>query len=102
MTYREKPKTLRSEKHLAYIRKLRCAWCGRPGPSEASHHGTHGTALKPSDYYAIPLCQRCHQGHHSASGLPGSSMSREDRRYWHARMALEVCERRLNEIEGGS
>lgn len=96
-----KPTTPRSTAHLAFIRERPCAWCGRHGPSEASHHGQHGTALKPSDFYAIPLCSRCHRGHHSASGLPGSSMSREQRIDWYAREALKVCEARLVEIEKG-
>ena len=59
-----KPRTPRSPSHLAWLRTLPCAWCGRPPPSEASHHGRRGVGLKSSDLDAVPLCRRCHGHHH--------------------------------------
>lgn len=59
-----KPRTPRSARHLAWLRGLNCAWCGRQPPCEASHHGRRGTGIKASDLDAIPLCARCHAHHH--------------------------------------
>jgi hypothetical protein len=91
-------KTPRSAAHLAYVRALPCAWCGAHPPSEASHHGPHGVAIKGSDYAAIPLCSGCHAAHHSR-GLPGAHMNRDQARAWFESQALLVCSFRLREID---
>lgn len=49
-----KPQTLRDPRYLAWIRQLACESCGKPPPSEASHHGAHGTGIKAPDDVAIP------------------------------------------------
>ena len=72
-----KPRTPRSPKHLALLRKQPCAWCGRPPPSEASHHGRRGIGIKASDLDAIPLCRDDHAHHDGvrkagAGPLPGA------------------------------
>lgn len=59
-----KQKTWRSKAHLAHVRTLSCAGCGRPGPSEAHHVGPHAMSVKPSDALACPLCYECHRGPH--------------------------------------
>lgn len=94
--------TFRSKLHLAFVRLLPCSWCKAPGPSEASHHGPHGMALKSPDTSAIPLCSGCHQGHHSSKGLPDSHMDREQTRDWFVGMALEACSIRIQLLEKGS
>lgn len=56
----------RNPEYLDWIRDQPCAWCGeeQKSPTEASHHPRQGhgsTALKCSDYRAIPLCGECHR-----------------------------------------
>lgn len=97
--------THRSPAHLAYVRTLPCAWCRWPAPSEASHHGAHGTATKASDYSAIPLCgphlalgrvePGCHAHYHRTGTLPGSSMDGAQVADWAAARARDVCALRL-------
>ncbi len=74
-----KPKTPRSSSHLAWLRTLRCAWCGWFAPSEASHHGRRGVGIKAPDLLAIPLCAGCHRWHHgprfgNRPPLPGAPL----------------------------
>ena len=90
--------TFRSKAHLAFVRLLPCSWCGAMGPSEASHHGVHGTALKSPDTKAIPLCTRCHRAHHGKEGLPGSHMDREQTRDWFVGQAWRVCSLRIESL----
>lgn len=71
---RRQPKTdsRRQVQHLAFVRQLPCVVCGRVAPSEAAHVRTGtdgGTALKPSDRYAVPLCARCHAKQHRIGEL---------------------------------
>jgi hypothetical protein len=66
----------RSDKHLSYIAGLRCLGCGREPPERATDDnprnqathiriGTDGAAKrKPSDYFTLPLCARCHAVQH--------------------------------------
>ena len=64
-----KPRKWRSEDYKAFVRGQPCLyknWLGRDcdGPVEAHHvrKGTDGgTALKPSDGFSVPLCNRHHQ-----------------------------------------
>lgn len=50
------------EKYLAFVRKLPCCCCGKPG--EIAHHpiqiGFGGKGTKAPDYWAIPLTAECH------------------------------------------
>ena len=58
-----KPKQWRSEKYLAYVRGLPCCRCGLASPSDPHHirkGADGGTGLKPSDSWALPVCQKCH------------------------------------------
>jgi len=58
-----KHKRWKSPKYLEYVRQQPCLICGAK-QSQAHHHQTknnHGTALKPGDYWCIPLCLGCHQ-----------------------------------------
>lgn len=48
--------TPKERAHLAKVKILPCAVCGKPGPSDA-HHVKQG-----SQYVCIPLCKDCHQG----------------------------------------
>ena len=66
----------RDNGHLAYIRRLSCAACGRAGPCDAAHvrmpdleRGKRytGKAEKPSDRWTVPLCRPCHETQHSGS-----------------------------------
>jgi hypothetical protein len=59
---------LRSLKHLAFVRTLRCANCGTDENVEAAHvrKGTDGgKGVKPSDIFTNPLCVRCHKIQHT-------------------------------------
>lgn len=64
----------RDEKHLAFIRSLRCCICGFPGP-DAAHiraasivHGKRESGMqeKPSDKWTVPLCRVHHDEQHAA------------------------------------
>lgn len=55
-------KPQRDALYLAWIRALPCTVCGSTRGIEASHTGPHGLGQKSSDYSAIPLCYRHHQG----------------------------------------
>lgn len=68
----------RDNAHLAYVRRLPCAACGKPGPCDAAHlrsgsiqHGKRptGMAEKPSDRWVTPLCRPCHTQQHSGNEL---------------------------------
>lgn len=50
------------ERHIEAVKSLRCAICGRSGPSDAHHcfHDRFG-ARRVSDYEVIPLCKAHHQ-----------------------------------------
>lgn len=69
---------VRDNKHLAFVRRLPCACCGRLGPSDAAHLRTAnpaigkrhtGKAEKPSDCWTAPLARRCHERQHSMAEL---------------------------------
>lgn len=47
--------------YMGEVKKLPCAVCGAPGPSDAHHcfHNRYGSR-KSSDYDVIPLCKRHH------------------------------------------
>lgn len=68
--------------HLAFIRLLHCAACGRPGPNDP-HHVTYGRAFgrKAPDIETLPLCRRCHDNFHAARDA-FADWSREKRRTW--------------------
>jgi hypothetical protein len=40
--------------HIAKVKKLRCSWCWRAGPSEA-HHPWQGL-----QFCVVPACHACH------------------------------------------
>lgn len=71
--------------HLAFIRRLPCAVCGRDGATEAAHlrigspmYGKRhtGAAEKPSDCWTTPLC------FHHHNGGPGSQHAAGDELNW--------------------
>ena len=69
---RRGPDPRRSIEHLQFVRGLPCLACGRRPPSEAAHVrvGTDGgTAQKPSDKFAVPLCAGCHGRQHQEGEL---------------------------------
>ena len=57
-----KPKTDKDPKYLAWVRKQPCVITGRT-PCEAHHTQTGGTAMKGSDYAALPLYFEMHREH---------------------------------------
>ncbi len=67
-----KPRTPRHPAYLKWLRTKECAWCGKPGPSEAAHMGGGGRGIKGSDALAIPLCgpRGCHAYSHRHGVLP--------------------------------
>jgi len=85
-----KLKTPREPAYLAWLRLQRCAApaCASVSPpSEASHHGRHGTGIKPPDDEALPLCTACHRFWHARGEVPGAPTEREARRVWLRRIA---------------
>lgn len=57
--------------HLAIIRALACARCGKAGPNEAHHpRDFTGMGRKAPDRDAFPLCGRCHRTWLHDSGVP--------------------------------
>ena len=73
-TTRQRRPRDRDERHLAFIRSLRCCLCGKSGPDPAhiraaSHiHGKRETGgqEKPSDKWTVPLCREHHDEQHAA------------------------------------
>jgi hypothetical protein len=62
----------KSNGHLAYLRSLPCAVCGRAG-SQAAHvrysdpragKPITGIGVRPNDAFAVPLCPACHADQH--------------------------------------
>ncbi len=77
MTLRQRQPREKDNKHLAYIRSLPCCICGGID-TEAAHirtasleHGKQhtGMAEKPSDKWAVPLCNRHHSEQHSMNEM---------------------------------
>ncbi len=56
-------KPARSARYLAWIRTLCCFFCGA-ARAEPAHTGIRGLGQKASDYEAVPMCRRCHDGYH--------------------------------------
>ena len=54
--------TRRGLLHMRRVKLLPCVVCLRPGPSDAHHCRSDGTAR--DDLKTIPLCKQCHQGQH--------------------------------------
>lgn len=61
---------IKDRAYVAWIRTRPCAFCGRPGPSEAHHvrgiDGFPGIGRKPSDHLVLPACNEvsgngCHE-----------------------------------------
>ena len=78
---KSKPDLRRRMRHLAFVRQLPCVACGKAAPSEAAHVRTAtdgGTAMKPGDRYAVPLCTACHARQHRIGELSFWSARRID------------------------
>ncbi len=58
----QKQKNLRSKKWLDHIRSMECLFCpsDETEPHHIRKHTDGGTGLKPSDFYAIPVCREHH------------------------------------------
>jgi hypothetical protein len=74
---RQREPRQRDERHLDYIRSLPCCICGGID-TEAAHirtasleHGKQhtGMAEKPSDKWALPLCNRHHTEQHTMNEM---------------------------------
>jgi len=74
---RQREPRIKDNKHLDYIRSLPCCVCGGID-TEAAHirtgslaHGKNptGMAEKPSDKWALPLCNRHHREQHAMNEL---------------------------------
>jgi len=61
-----KTKSFRSEKYKKYVRSLPCIVCGYPcsEPHHVRSASNAGTGVKPSDLWAVPLCQLHHAEFH--------------------------------------
>jgi hypothetical protein len=94
-----KPRTPRSPKYLAWLRRQPCAWTGEPPPCEAAHFGRRGVGLKASDLDALPLAPWVHRWQHGprfgnqpplppSPRWPVETWTSEDVRWWAAGYAL--------------
>ena len=94
-----KEKTHREPKYLSWLRRQRCAGCCASPPSQASHHGAHGIAIKPPDSSCIPLCFSCHmlEWHRTGEVPATQGLSREERREWFREQATTHYSRYLEE-----
>lgn len=77
MILRQREPRQRDNKHLEFIRSLPCAICGGIN-TEAAHirtaslaHGKSHTGMqeKPSDKWAVPLCNEHHREQHGMNEL---------------------------------
>lgn len=78
----EKPKSYRSEKHLAWVRQKPCCVCGTNQGIEAHHliglgHGA--MAMRMNDAMTVPVCRPCHQKFHEKNTI-------NDQLYYFARL----------------
>ena len=78
MTLRQRQPREKDERHLRFIRSLPCCICGEDTTVEAAHirtvslqHGKRytGKAERPSDKWAVPLCNRHHREQHTMNEL---------------------------------
>lgn len=63
-----KNQQVRSEDYLDYVRSLPCCIGDEPPPSDPHHvqrAGLGGISLKPSDFFAIPMCRSHHDMFHA-------------------------------------
>jgi len=67
MTEFPKPKTYKSKKYLAFIRRHPCFVCGRKAEPHHVSLGESGVGMKASDTHCIPLCRECHNVIHTSS-----------------------------------
>lgn len=66
-----------NEKHLAFVRGLKCCLCGAPGPdpahirSASPIHGKRetGGSERPADKFTVPLCRKHHDEQHAGNEL---------------------------------
>lgn len=70
---RQRTPRLCDDKHLAFIRTLRCLVCLDNTSVEAAHlrysdtraaKTNPGVGQKPHDYWTVPLCSKCHREQH--------------------------------------
>lgn len=67
----------RNERHLSFIRGLKCCICGASNPDPAhlraasAVHGKRetGGAEKPADKFVVPLCRKHHEEQHGENEL---------------------------------
>lgn len=80
----KKPKRetrFRSQRHLKHVRSFACCACDSEVNIEAAHvrlGSDGGMSMKPSDFYAVPLCggpHGCHQRQHTQG----------ERTFWHGK-----------------
>jgi hypothetical protein len=72
-----KPKQIRDNKYLDFIRNKDCISCGRPSTPDDRNIAHHARRLDPgrptqskvSDYNAVPMCVVCHDNEHRGMGM---------------------------------
>lgn len=57
----------RSRRYLDFVGEQPCCCCGVDAPSDPHHAGRRGVGQKATDYSAVPLCRRCHDGLHAGN-----------------------------------
>lgn len=74
---KQKRPRIEDERHLKFIRSLRCCICGAPNPDPAhiraasAIHGKRetGGGERPSDKFVVPLCRAHHDEQHNGNEL---------------------------------
>jgi len=71
----------RNKEYLNSVALQSCLYCGKY-PAGVAHHvrwaGECGVGMKPADYYAIPLCPKCHDLAHNDPKMFGERVGREE------------------------
>ena len=100
-TWLDKSKPARSAVYLGWIRQQPCAWCGKAGPSEASHHPDEGhgaMGMKAGDLDTIPLCRSCHGEWHQRTAL--GQMTPADTKAWCQSEVKRRLQRYMRDVMG--
>jgi hypothetical protein len=92
------PPLARDDDYLAFVREQPCCACGKSNePSEAHHFGPRGMGERCSDYFAVPVCVKCHRQFHDEGKIECEMLMQrvrdhalsEDPPFWLARLVTE-------------